>query len=61
MDKDELSDRELVVAKRAAKLAVEELSNEFYRQVGKSVITKLLVWIGVAALAFAAGKGWLIK
>ena len=56
-----LTDRELLVAKAAAKMAVKELEDAFYRQVGKSLVTKVLVWIGVAAVAFAAGRGWLAK
>lgn len=56
---DELSDRERAIAKEAAKLAVTELANELFRQVGKSVVTRLLVWIGIAVVAFAAGKGWI--
>lgn len=58
---DDLSEREMLIAKQAAKLAVAELSNEFYRQVGKNVVTRLLVWIGIAFVAFAFGKGWLVK
>jgi hypothetical protein len=58
MDDVELTDRELLVAKRAAKMAVQEMQDEFYRQVGKSVMTRVLVWVGIAAVAFAAGKGW---
>lgn len=57
----ELTERELAVAKEAARLAVKELSDEFYKQVGKTVVTKVLVWIGIAAVAFAAGKGWITK
>lgn len=57
----ELTDREIAVAKRAASLAVGELADEFYKQVGKTVITKVLIWIGIAAVAFAAGKGWITK
>lgn len=57
----ELTDRELFIAKQAAKLAVEELEKRFYEQVGKTIITKILVWIGIAACAFAAGKGWISK
>lgn len=56
-----LSDREMAVAREAAKIAVEDLANHFYKQVGKTVVTKVLVWIGIAAVAFAAGKGWLPK
>lgn len=57
----ELTERELQVAKAAAKLAVHEMQDEFYRQVGKSVVTRVLVWIGIASVAFAAGKGWIPK
>ncbi len=56
---DELSERERAIAKEAAKLAIVELSNEFYRQVGKGVVTRVLVWLGIAAVGFAAGKGWI--
>lgn len=55
----ELTDREMAVARAAAKLAVEEIANEFYKQVGKSVITKVLTWVGLAALGFALAKGWI--
>lgn len=57
----ELTEREMLVAKTAAKLAVEELADTFYKQVGKTVVTKVLIWIGIAAVAFAAGKGWMPK
>lgn len=57
----ELNARELAVAKEAAKLAVAELETKFYAQVGKTVVTKVLVWIGIAVVAFSAGKGWLPK
>jgi hypothetical protein len=56
-----LTDREMAVAKTAAKLAVADLADEFYKQVGKTVVSKVLIWIGIAAVAFAAGKGWLMK
>jgi hypothetical protein len=58
---NELTDRETAIAKEAAKLAVAELEMKFYAQVGKTVITRILVWIGIAAVAFAAGKGWISR
>jgi hypothetical protein len=58
-DETHLTEREVAIAKAAAKLAVQEISDEFYRQVGKTVVTKVLIWIGIAFVAFAAGKGWL--
>lgn len=57
----ELTDREMAVAKAAARIAIAEISDEFYRQVGKTMVTKVLVWIGIAAVAFATGKGWIAK
>lgn len=59
--REELTPRELAIARRAAKMAIEDLSNEFYRQVGKSVVARLLTWVGmlaVAAFMYAVGKGW---
>jgi hypothetical protein len=48
----------MAIAKVAAKIAVKEVSNEFYRQVGHSVVTRLLVWIGLLAFGFGMAKGW---
>ena len=56
-----LTDREEAIAKRAAKLAIEEMSGEFYKKVGKTVVEKLLIWLGILAVGFVAGKGWVIK
>lgn len=55
----ELTEREMAVAEEAARRAVTKISDEFYKQVGKTFVTKVLIWIGVAVVAFAAGKGWL--
>lgn len=57
----ELTERERLIAKEAAKLALEELSSEFYKKVGKTLVEKVLIWIGLMAAGFVAGKGWLIK
>lgn len=63
MDDEELTERELLIAKRAARIAVEELGNEFYRQVGRTVIGRVLTWIGmlaVAGITYAIGRGWIV-
>jgi hypothetical protein len=57
----ELTDRERLIAKEAAKIALEELSSEFYKKVGKTVVDKILIGLGVLAVGFVLGKGWLIK
>ena len=61
MNEPALTARETAIAKEAAKLAVAELETRFYAQVGKTVVTKVLIWIGIAAVAFAAGKGWISR
>lgn len=60
---DELTERELLIAKRAARIAVEELGNEFYRQLGRTVVGRVLTWIGmlaVAGITYAIGRGWIV-
>jgi hypothetical protein len=57
----ELTDRERQIAKEAAKIAIEEMSSEFYKKVGKTVVEKLLIWIGLLFVGFIAGKGWFPK
>ena len=57
----ELTERERLIAKEAAKLALEELSSEFYKKVGKTVVDKILIGLGVLAVGFVLGKGWLVK
>jgi len=57
----ELTERERAIAKEAAKLALEELSSEFYKRVGKTVVDKILIGLGVLVVGFVLGKGWLIK
>jgi hypothetical protein len=56
-----LNEREEAIAKRAAKLAIEEMSGEFYKKVGKTVVEKLLIWVGILAVGFVVGKGWIVK
>ena len=56
-----LTERERLIAKEAAKLALEELSSEFYKKVGKTVVEKALIWIGLLFAGFVLGKGWIVK
>jgi len=56
-----LTDREEAIARKAAKLAIEEMSGEFYKKVGKTVIEKALIWIGMLIVGFVLGKGWIVK
>jgi hypothetical protein len=61
MSEIELTDRERLIAKEAAKLALEELSSEFYRKVGKTVVDKVLIGLGLLVVGFVVGKGWWFK
>ena len=57
----QLTDRERQIAKEAAKLAIEEMSSEFYKKIGKTVVEKALIWIGLFVAGLVIGKGWIIK
>ena len=56
-----LTDREEAIARKAAKLALEEMSSEFYKKVGKTVVEKVLIWVGLLVVGFVIGKGWIVK
>lgn len=53
----ELTERELAIAKKAAEIAVKEITDGFYRDVGRTLVTRWLIVIGGLAVAWAAGKG----
>lgn len=54
-----LNERELAVAKEAARLAIQEITDQFYKQVGKTMVQKALIWIGAIAIGFGLAKGWI--
>ena len=54
-----LNERELAVAKEAARLAIQEITDQFYKQVGKTMFQKALIWIGAIAIGFGLAKGWI--
>ena len=57
----ELTERERLIAKEAAKLAIEEMSSEFYKKVGKTIVEKVFIFIGLLAVGFVVGKGLIVK
>jgi hypothetical protein len=57
----QLTDRERQIAKEAAKLAIEEMSSEFYKKIGKTIVEKAFIWIGLLVVGFVFGKGWIVK
>lgn len=60
-DSDELklTERELQIARKAADIAVKQVMDNFYREVGRSFINRWLIIIGAAVVAYGAGKGWI--
>lgn len=58
MPEDQLTDRELLIAKAAARFAVEDLSNQFYKEIGKTIVNRFLVFLGMILVGLAVGKGW---
>lgn len=54
-----LTDREAMVATAAAKLAEQRFYTNIYRQVGKTLVTKIFVWAGLLAVGLGVGKGWI--
>lgn len=61
MEQIELTERERLIAKEAAKIAIEELSDEFYKKVGKTIIEKGLIILGAVVVAVIVGKSVPIK
>lgn len=57
----ELSARELKIAEKAAELAVERMTKQFYQEVGKTVVSRWLIVVGGMVVAYFMGKGWLAK
>lgn len=55
----DLTEREMLIARRAAQMAVEEMTAQFYQQVGRTVVQRVLIVIGGVALGFGLAKGWI--
>lgn len=55
----QLTEREVLIAKLAADLAVKKMTDNFYKEVGRTFISKWLIIIGAMVVAFGAGKGWI--
>ena len=56
---NELTERERLVAQEAAKLAVNMVIDEFYKNVGKSIIKRSLIVIGAVFVGFGFSRGWI--
>ena len=58
-DDPELTAHELIIAKKAAELAVAQLMVDFYSTVGRTVVQRFFIIIGAGVVGIAVGKGWL--
>ncbi len=58
-NREELSEREMLIAKRIAQITIEELANQFYQKLGKNVVSRILVLLGAGALGMGLAKGWI--
>lgn len=50
------------IAKKAATMAVQQFTDEMYKSVGKTVVSKALTLIGIVAIGLytlAVAKGWI--
>ena len=61
MANTDLTERERLIAKEAARLALDEMTDEFYKKVGKTIVEKALIWLGALVVGFVLGKGWIVK
>ena len=57
---DDLTDREMLIAQKAAEIAVKRMQDEFYKQVGKGVVTKFFVVVGAALVGWLTAKGFVV-
>lgn len=58
IDAGDLTEREIKIAQLAAKLAVQDMTDQFYKGVGRTVIQRFLIIVGAVAAGFFAGRGW---
>ena len=54
-----VTEREILIARVSADLAVRQLTDHFYKEVGRTFVSRWLIVIGGMVVAFAVGKGWL--
>lgn len=59
MSETRLTEREMMIAREAAKIAVREMTDGFFKEVGRTVFSKFLILLGIAFVSFAIGKGWI--
>lgn len=59
-DQIQLTEREMAIARAAAKMAVKEMTDEFYKGVGRTVVQRALIVIGAMVVGIGLAKGWIV-
>ena len=60
VDDIQLTDREMAIARKAAQMAVKEMTDEFYKGVGRTVVQRALIVIGPMVVGVGLAKGWIV-
>lgn len=61
MPEFKLTEREILIARVSADLAVKKMTDNFYKEVGRTFVSRWLIIIGSMVVAFAMGKGWMVS
>ena len=59
-DQIQLTEREMAIARAAAKMAVKEMTDEFYKGVGRTVVQRALILVGALVVGVGMAKGWIV-
>ena len=52
----ELTEREKAIAKEAAKIALDEMADEFYKKIGKTVVNKIFISVSYTHLTLPTNR-----
>ena len=45
------------IAERAAEIAVKKAAESFYSGIGRSIVTKVMMWIGLFVVGYMSARG----
>jgi len=45
------------IIEKAAERAVEKMTENFYAHVGRNIVNRFLIWVGIAVFSFLVGTG----
>lgn len=53
----DLTEREKLIAQEAARLAVKQMTDNFYKEVGRSFVSRFFIVLGAAVVGYLTAKG----